>query len=135
MNPELQGKSKEAKHPFSIIMIYICAVIVTIVAIADLVTNIILYRNNITQYVAQGYPRAEVAKQLIPTQLLPGIYEAIGYLGIACILYTLGMLAQRHLKYFKKIEPEKAEPVEAVPPVDEIKQDTPEIKEPEVEAP
>ena len=49
-----------------------------------LISNILLYRTNVAQYVAQGTAVGVVKAQLIPAQLIPGIFEPIGvYCGIA----------------------------------------------------
>lgn len=91
----LMGKKKSKTCTGSKVL-YVAAAIVGIIAIALLVDNIILFKNNVAQYVAQGYPSAEVLKQLIPAQLLPGIFEPLAlYLGIALVLWGLGAINQK----------------------------------------
>lgn len=77
-------------------ILYVAAVVVGAIGIALLIDNIMLFKNNVAQYVAQGYPSAEVLKQLIPAQLLPGIFEPLAlYLGIAIGLWGLGIINQK----------------------------------------
>ncbi len=74
-------------------MLYVAGTIVALVALAFLINNIILFRNTIAQYVAQGYPYAEVFWGLFPGQLLPGLFQPIAvYGGIAALLYAAGMI-------------------------------------------
>ncbi|HVJ48628.1 hypothetical protein [Desulfitobacterium sp.] len=89
-------RKESSKHPISSIVLYIVAILVTLIAIAFLVNNVLLFKNSVAQYVAQGYPSAEVVKQLIPNQLLPGIFEPIAvYGGIAFILFATGIINQK----------------------------------------
>lgn len=79
--------SKKSKQPFISIVLHVATCVVGVVGIALLVNNIILFRSAMNQYVAQGYNATTVAKQLIPAQLLPGIFEPVAvYGGIAFIL-------------------------------------------------
>ena len=83
----------KSKRPGSSTIFYIGAIIVIIIGIAYLVTNIILFQKTVVQYTTQGYPIATVVNQLLPSQLLPGIYEPIGvYGGIALILFAVGII-------------------------------------------
>jgi hypothetical protein len=53
----------------------------------------------VNQYVAQGYDSAEVMKQLLPSQLLPGIFQPVAvYGGIAVLLMGVGMIYQKVAK-------------------------------------
>lgn len=84
---------KRSKRPGSTTVLYIGAIIVTIIGIAYLVTNIILFQKTVAQYTAQGYTAATVISQLLPGQLLPGIYEPVGvYGGIALIMFGAGII-------------------------------------------
>jgi hypothetical protein len=101
---ELQEKStaKKTERVTSSIVLYVAGVIVAILGIALLVTNVIEYKAAITQYVAQGYSAATVAKQLIPTQLIPAIFNSIGiYGGIAAVLIGAGKINTKVTKLFK----------------------------------
>lgn len=76
--------------------LYIVASVVALAGVALLVNNVILFRDTVNQYVAQGYPVTTVIKQLIPAQLLPGVFEPIGiYGGIAFILLGAGMINKK----------------------------------------
>lgn len=89
-------KSGKSRVPFSSIILYIAAVISFLIAAAALVNNIILFKDNIEHYVQQGYPFAEVFKGLLPSQLLPGIFEPVAvYMGIALVLFAAGLINQK----------------------------------------
>jgi len=77
-------------------VIYAVAIIVLLIGIAFLVNNIILFKNTVFHYASQGYPSAEVVKQLLPSQLLPGIFESVAvYGGIAAVLFCAGTINQK----------------------------------------
>lgn len=85
------ASNKTGRSPVAIIL-YIAAAVVALVGIALLIDNIYIYKSTIDQYVAQGYPAAEVMKSIIPAQLLPGIFDPVAvYGGIALILMGVGM--------------------------------------------
>lgn len=96
MKPKDKNVSKKSRK-FSIsIVLYIVASVVALVGVASLVNNIFLFRDSVNQYVAQGYPVATVIKQLIPSQLLPGIFEPIAvYGGIAFVLLGVGIVNKK----------------------------------------
>ncbi|HUW63637.1 MAG TPA: hypothetical protein VMW83_02895 [Spirochaetia bacterium] len=78
------------------IVTYTVASIIGLIAIASLVNNIIIFKAAVAQYVAQGYPSAQVVQQLIPSQLLPGLFEPIAvYGGIAFILFGVGIISHK----------------------------------------
>jgi hypothetical protein len=87
-------KSKgKTKTPVSSIIMYSFAVVIGIIAIIYLVLNVKLYISSVAQYVAQGYEKADVIKQLIPAQLLPGIFQPVAlYGGVAFILFAAGII-------------------------------------------
>lgn len=99
---ELNNKSvseKSGKSPISIVL-YVVASIVALIGIALLVNNVLLFKNNVSQYVAQGYAAADVNKQLIPSQLIPGIFEPIAlYGGMAFALFGIGIANKKISKY------------------------------------
>lgn len=71
-----------------------------LVGIALLVNDIILFRKTVNQYVAQGYSANVVLGQLVPSQLLPGIFQFIGlYGGIVCILIGIGIINKNFQKF------------------------------------
>lgn len=87
---------KRPKRPASTTVLYAGAIIVALIALAFLITNVILFKNTIAQYVVQGYAAAEVIKGLLPGQLLPGVFEPIAvYGGIALLLFAAGMINQK----------------------------------------
>lgn len=74
-------------------VLYVIGVIVAIIGIALLVTDVLYYKSLISQYVAQGYAAATVEKQLIPSQLLPAVFNAVGlYGGLAALLFGAGVI-------------------------------------------
>ncbi|WP_434512284.1 hypothetical protein [Desulfitobacterium sp. AusDCA] len=97
-------RKERSRHPISSIVLYIVAALTALIAIAFLVNNVILFKNNVSQYVAQGYSSAEVIQQLLPAQLLPGIFEPIAvYGGIAFILLGVGIINQKVTKCLKML--------------------------------
>jgi hypothetical protein len=47
-------------------------------------------------YTTQGYPAAEVMKQLVPAQLLPSVFEAIAlYGGITVVLIAAAIINEK----------------------------------------
>lgn len=91
--------SKKSKKTGISITMYVVASIVAIAGVTLLVNNIILFRNAVTQYVAQGYDYAMVTSQLIPSQLLPGICEPVAlYGGIAFALLGVGRINENTSK-------------------------------------
>lgn len=89
---------KSRKSPVTIIM-YVVASIVAIAGVTLVVNNIILFRNTVNQYVAQGYDYKMVTSQLIPSQLLPGICESVGiYGGMAFALLSIGAINEKTSK-------------------------------------
>ncbi|WP_254306637.1 hypothetical protein [Clostridium sp. 001] len=82
------------------------ALVVAILGIASLVNNIYLFRKAVTQYVAQGYPAATVTKQLLSSQLLPGIFEPIAlYGGISIVLLAVSMINKKVSKCLELLTP------------------------------
>ncbi|AHF07017.1 hypothetical protein [Desulfitobacterium metallireducens] len=84
------------KQPISSIVLYTAGTVVALIAIAFLVNNILLFKNVVAQYVDQGYPSSEVLSQLIPNQLLPGVFEPVAvYGGIAFLLIGVGIINRK----------------------------------------
>ncbi|WP_186428610.1 hypothetical protein [Clostridium sp. BSD9I1] len=91
--------SKKSKKSTVTITLYIIALIVAIAGVTLLVNNIILFRNTVNQYVAQGYDYALVTSQIIPSQLLPGVCESVAvYGGIAFALLGIGAINEKTSK-------------------------------------
>jgi len=94
--------TENKKNPISLTL-YIGGVIVAIMGLAVLVTNIKLYSDTYAQAIAMGYDPAQVTAQLLPSQLLPGVFQAIGlYGGIAMLLVCTGLIYQKVAIYMKQ---------------------------------
>lgn len=84
---------KKTPKSRSTIVLYIAAVVVLLIGITSLVFNINYYNNLVTTYVAQGYAASSVAAELLPSVLLPAIFQTFGlYFGIAFALYGIGTI-------------------------------------------
>lgn len=104
MKFESKRVSKKSGKFSSWTAFYIAALVTLLVGIALLVNDIILFRKTVNQYVAQGYSANVVLGQLVPSQLLPGIFQFIGlYGGIVCILIGIGIINKKLSKIFGKL--------------------------------
>lgn len=91
-----KNTSSVPKRSSLTVILKIASLVVALIGVALLINNILLYTSTVSQYVAQGYSKATVAKQLIPNQLIPGVLESIGmYGGIAFILYSASRLYEK----------------------------------------
>ena len=123
---------KKSKRPAGSIVLYIASIVVTIIGVAYLGTNIIMFQKSVAQYVAQGYAAADVTSQLLLSQLLPGIYEPIAvYGGIALILFGAGMINQKISKCLNMLADPGVEDTE--PDTDGINVVAPEVEATEIE--
>lgn len=105
LNEKNQPKPKKSKKCTGSTILYVVSLVVAVIAVALLVNNVRLYKDNVAQYVAQGYPQEEVVKQLKPVQLIPGIFEPIAvYGGIAFALFGIGMINEKVSKYLAMTE-------------------------------
>jgi hypothetical protein len=96
----------------SSIVFFIAAAFVAVVGTALLVNNVLLYNDNLTMYVSQGYSVETVTAQLIPAQLIPGVLEPLGTMyGIAFALAAAGVINN---KLSKVLDLSEAAPVEIV---------------------
>lgn len=96
---EKTALTKNKKSSLSIAL-YVGGAIVALVGIALLVTNLKLYSDTVSQYVAMGYDANEVTTQLLPSQLLPTIFQAIGlYGGLSMVLFCLGLAYQKFTNF------------------------------------
>jgi len=83
-------------------VMYIAGGFIGLIGIAVLVSNVLLFNATLAQYAAQGYPTSQVARQLIPGQLLPGIFEPVAiYGGIALLLSVSGTVYQKTAQCLK----------------------------------
>ena len=86
----------KAKRPVLTMVMYIVGGFIGLIGIAVMVSNVLLFKATVAQYIAQGFPSSQVTKQLIPSQLLPGIFQPIAiYGGIALILFVSGVIYQK----------------------------------------
>lgn len=92
---ESKDKKMTGKSTFSTVL-YVVASVAALIGVAALVNNVLLFKNTVAQYVAQGYTADIVMKQLVPAQLLPGIFEPVAlYGGIAFILFGIGIVNKK----------------------------------------
>jgi len=97
-NKTKNSSKKSGKFTISIIL-YIVSCIVAIIGVALLVNNIFLFKNTVSQYVAQGYSAQTVINELMTSQLLPGIFEPVAlYGGIAFLLLSAGKINKKVTK-------------------------------------
>ena len=108
-------KKKSVKSKAAIFL-YTAAIFIFAVGTVSLVFGIMSYLKMVAQYVAQGYPEAMVTAELIPTTLLPGIFQSIGlYWGIAFVLLGLAMVSKKLAACFPVFPIEAAEIIEEAP--------------------
>ena len=89
----------------SSIVLYIAGSVVAIMGIALLVTNVMYFNTLVGNYVSQGYTTAAVYKQLVPSQLLPAIFNSIGiYGGISVLLIGAGIINKKVTKVTEATE-------------------------------
>ena len=77
----------------SSIVFFIASAFVAVVGTALIINNVLLYNDNVTMYVSQGYSVQTVSAQLLPSQLIPGVLEPLGMMyGIAFVLAAAGII-------------------------------------------
>ncbi|MGE5423149.1 MAG: hypothetical protein ACM3QW_07780 [Ignavibacteriales bacterium] len=93
----IKEKSPEkAKKSPGIIIGYVLGSLASLFGAGLLALNIISFTNNYGYYLSQGYPPQMVLQQLVPSQLLPGIFEPIAiYGGIAFLIFTISAISQK----------------------------------------
>jgi len=90
---KFKNGTKGTKKITASTVLFASAIVVLLIAISSLVNTVRAYMGAIAQYVEQGYESAEVVSQLLPNQLLPGIFESVAvYGGIALLLFGVGMI-------------------------------------------
>lgn len=88
------------KTPVLSILLYISSVIAGLLAIAGLTNNILIFKKAFSYYQVQGFTPDIILEELLPSQLLPGIFEPIGlYGGMALLLFTAGIINKRVAHY------------------------------------
>jgi hypothetical protein len=108
-NAASQSSTTRSKLPKSSIFMYVAAIIVFLIAVAAVVMDVYMFQKTVAQYVEQGYPADLVMKQLIPGQLLPGLFDAVAvYAGVACLLFAAGFINHKIAVILKAVrnEPE-----------------------------
>jgi len=92
----VQSKPKQKGGSLLEILRILLAVIAALAAVALLVLNVVSFLDGINYYLAMGYPPEDVYKHLIPSQLLPGIFEPLTiYGGMALLLIYVGRINRR----------------------------------------
>ncbi|MCJ7690669.1 MAG: hypothetical protein MUO60_15325 [Clostridiaceae bacterium] len=87
--------SKKSRKSGISTVLYVVAAVVAVVGVALLVNNVLLFKNTVSQYVAEGYPAKTVLKELVPS-MLPGIFEPIGvYGGITFLILGVGIVNKK----------------------------------------
>lgn len=95
MSIDKSNLTKTTRTPVETLRI-VLAVLAALAAVSLLVLNIKSFLDAVNYYLAMGYPSGEVYKQVIPSQLIPGIFEPIAiYGGIAFLLFYVGNLNQK----------------------------------------
>lgn len=88
------NKVAKIKKPAIAKALKIGGIVVGLFGLASLINNIIIFMNTIDQYIEQGYPKEMIMEAMVPTQLLPGIFEPIAlYGGLGLLLFGAGVMA------------------------------------------
>lgn len=83
----------KTKMTKSSIVFFIASAFVAVVGTALIINNVLLFNDNVTMYVSQGYSVETVSAQLLPAQLIPGVLEPLGMMyGIAFVLAAAGLI-------------------------------------------
>ena len=91
MNP-----TQKAPIAKSTIFFYAASAIILVIGIVSLASQVNYFNTVVAQYVAQGYEKAEVLSQLMPSQLLPSVFSTLSAnLGLSAVLFGLGLLSQK----------------------------------------
>ncbi|MGE5543481.1 MAG: hypothetical protein ACM3UW_00775 [Bacillota bacterium] len=95
MNGGPSKPKQDTRSPVEILRIVLAA-IAALAAVTLLVLNLMSFLDTVNYYLAMGYPSGEVYKQLVPSQLLPGIFEPVAiYGGMALLLIYVGRINQK----------------------------------------
>lgn len=90
------GEKRLSNPSMAAKVLYVAATLVALMGLILLIVQIYMYTTSVAQYVAQGYPKSEVTKQLLLSMLLPGIFEPLGvYGGIALALFYIGVINKK----------------------------------------
>jgi len=89
-------KVRKIKRPAGSTILYVAAGLFTLTAAASVVNNLFSFWSAVDQYVAQGYSAQEVVSGLLPSQLLPGLFQSVVvYGGVAAVVFGLGQINHR----------------------------------------
>lgn len=110
------NKETKTKKPKLAMVLKLGGLVVGLFGIATLINNIMIFNTTVSQAIEQGYPKEMVMEAIVPTQLLPGIFEAIGmYGGLALLMFVAGIIACKYLPreeiIVEVVEEEIVEPV------------------------
>ncbi|UWG98697.1 hypothetical protein LPY66_07885 [Dehalobacter sp. DCM] len=101
--PKISSRSR--KTPRSSIFMYVMSIVIALVGIAYIINSIYYFKTTIANYVAQGYPYELVASEVIPGQLLPGLLQPLGIIGIAVVIYGAALINHKLSRYLNSIVP------------------------------
>ncbi|MGE5381662.1 MAG: hypothetical protein ACM3NT_11435 [Methylocystaceae bacterium] len=133
MNLDGKIEGQKPKKSVGTIILYTAVAVIALSGLAIIVSNVWMYISAVNQYVSQGYPRAEVVKQLLPSQLIPGILQPLAlYEGIALLLFYSGKIYDKVAKCLVLLNPDEADTVVAESPfIDSPDGENLEISEPD----
>lgn len=115
-------ESTKPKRVKSSIVLYAAGAVVGVIGIALLITNVLYFKTLLSQYVSQGYGAGDVAKQLVPSQLLPAVFNSIGvYGGISVLLFGAGIINEKVSKASEVTEAKEVNETEVDNEIEEEK--------------
>lgn len=90
------SKVRKIGRPAGSTVLFAAAGLFALTAVASVVNNLVSFWSAVDQYVAQGYAAQEVISGLLPSQLLPSLFQSIVvYGGVAAVVFGLGQISQR----------------------------------------
>ncbi len=93
---QTENISTQSKKNKISLVLYIGGSIVALLGAAFLINNIMIYNTTMTQALAMGYEASAVNAQLLPSQLLPALFEGFGvYGGLSMLLFCTGFIFQK----------------------------------------
>ncbi len=99
------SKVAKTKSPKIVMTLKIGGIVVGLFGLAALINNIMIFKTSIDQYVEQGYAKEMVMKAMVPTQLLPGIFEPIAlYGGLSLLMIAVAVVACKLLPQEEVVE-------------------------------
>jgi hypothetical protein len=109
-------KETKMKRPKIAMALKIGGIVVGLFGLASLINNIMIFSTTLKQALEQGYPKEMVMEAIVPSQLLPGIFEPIAlYGGLGLLMFAAGVVACKFLPQEEVvIEEEEEEVVEPV---------------------